>query len=50
MKWDVWAQRLVATAILLTSVALLVGAGAFAYSEVASVPSWQAKASVPNRK
>lgn len=50
MKYDTWAQRLVASAIVIASIALLVGTFAFAYTEVASVPSWQAKASAPNRK
>lgn len=50
MKWDIWAQRLVAVAILIASLSLLVGTIAFAYSEVASVPAWQAKASVPAKR
>lgn len=47
MKWDVWAQRLVAVAILIASIAVLTGTIAFAYTQVASTPSWQAKAQVP---
>lgn len=43
---DVWAQRLVAFAILIASIAVLTGTIAFAYTEVASIPVWQAKAAV----
>lgn len=50
MKWDIPAQRMVAAAILIASIALLVGTFAFAYTEVTSVPYWQAKASVPAKK
>jgi hypothetical protein len=42
---DKWAQRLIATAILIAAVALLVGTGSFAWKEVASIkaPFAQAK-------
>jgi hypothetical protein len=47
MKYDTWAQRLVASAIVIASIALLVGTFAFAYTEVASLPS--VKAVVTNK-
>lgn len=37
MKWDVWTQRLVAGALVICSLSLLIGTGAYAYREVSSL-------------
>jgi len=39
--FDKWAQRLVATAILISALALLVGQGSYAWKEIASVKQGQ---------
>lgn len=44
MKWDAWAQRLVAGALIIISIAICTGAFAWSYTQVASTPGWQAKA------
>jgi hypothetical protein len=44
---DLWTQRLVAVALVIASVALLVGASTYAYKEVASL---QPAAAPPAKK
>jgi hypothetical protein len=39
--FDKWAQRLVATAILIAAIALLIGQGSYAYKEVATMAKAQ---------
>jgi hypothetical protein len=44
---DLWAQRLVAAALVIASIALLVGATTYAYKEVATL---QPAAATPAKK
>jgi hypothetical protein len=50
MKWDVWAQRLVAVAILIASIALFVGVGMYSYRETAATLNWVKYPTAPARR